>query len=254
MNPSTATARDRHRPRLQGRRPRPGRLRPQGDRARRARDARPDVHPGGVRRLAAARRRPDHGLAAHDGPDRGADRDPRRARRRGALGLAATSSRPRTTPPRPSPSAPTAPRGPAGRPGLRLEGRDARGVLGCTRAGAAVAGRRGPEHDPRRRWRRHDARPQGHRVREGRRRARPSTGRGGGVAGRPRPAQALARGGSRAWTKVGEGIMGVTEETTTGVTGSTRWPRPATCCSRRSTSTTRSPSRSSTTSTAAGTR
>ena len=37
-------------------------------------------------------------------------------------------------------------------------------------------------------------------------------------------------------------------------TASTSWPRPASCCSRRSTSTTRSPSPSSTTSTAAGTR
>ena len=33
------------------------------------------------------RRRPDRGLAAHDRADRGADRDARRARRRGALGV-----------------------------------------------------------------------------------------------------------------------------------------------------------------------
>ena len=59
----------------------------------------------------------------------------------------------------------------AGHPGLRLEGRDARGVLVVHRAGAHLAGRRRPEHDPRRRRRRHDARPQGRRVREGRRRA-----------------------------------------------------------------------------------
>jgi len=39
-----------------------------------------------------------------------------------------------------------------------------------------VAGRRRAEHDPRRRWRRHDARPQGHRVREGRRGAGPLVG------------------------------------------------------------------------------
>ncbi len=32
------------------------------------------------------RGRADHRLAAHDDPDRGADRDARRARRRGALG------------------------------------------------------------------------------------------------------------------------------------------------------------------------
>ena len=36
--------------------------------------------------VQAARRRPHLRLAAHDHPDRGADRDARRARRRGALG------------------------------------------------------------------------------------------------------------------------------------------------------------------------
>src|SRR6201989_1645673 len=44
--------------------------------------------------------------------------------------------------------------------GLRLEWRDARGVLVVHRAGAHLAGRRWPEHDPRRRRRRHAARPQ----------------------------------------------------------------------------------------------
>ena len=58
-----------------------------------------------VRRDQAAHRRAHHRLAAHDHPDRGAHRDARRARRRGALGVAATSSRPRTTPPPPSPTA-----------------------------------------------------------------------------------------------------------------------------------------------------
>ena len=53
--------------------------------------------------------RPDRRLAAHDHADRGADRDPGRARRRGPLGLAATSSPPRTTPRRRSSSARTAP-------------------------------------------------------------------------------------------------------------------------------------------------
>ena len=47
--------------------------------------------------------RAHHRLAAHDHPDGGADRDAEGARRRRALGLAATSSRRRTTPPRPSP-------------------------------------------------------------------------------------------------------------------------------------------------------
>ena len=40
---------------------------------------------------------------------------------------------------------------PQGRPGLRLEGRDPRGVLVVHRPGADLAERRGAEHDPRRR-------------------------------------------------------------------------------------------------------
>ena len=67
------------------------------------------------------------------------------------------------------------PEAPAGRPGLRLEGRDARGVLVVHRAGPALAGatapHRGPEHDPRRRRRRHAAGRQGHGVRGRRPRA-----------------------------------------------------------------------------------
>ena len=56
------------------------------------------------------------------------------------------------------------------------------------------------------------------------------------------------------FTRMGRNILGVTEETTTGVHRLYQLPQPASCCSRPSTSTTRSPSRSSTTSTAAGTR
>ena len=70
-------------------------------------------------------------------------------------GRPATSSRPRTTRGRDR-GRPTARRR-RRRPGVRLEGRDARGVLVVHRAGAALARRRWPEHDPRRRWRR-DAR------------------------------------------------------------------------------------------------
>ena len=83
-------------------------------------------------------------------------------------------------------------------PGLRLEGRDAGGVLVVHRAGAALARGRGPEHDPRRRRRRDPARPQGRRVREGRRRPRPRPGRLGGVPDHPRDPAALARRGSAA--------------------------------------------------------
>ena len=42
---------------------------------------------------------PDRRIAAHDDPDRGADRDPRRPRRARSAGRPATSSRRRTTPP-----------------------------------------------------------------------------------------------------------------------------------------------------------
>ena len=109
-------------------------------------------------------------------------------------------------------------RRPAGRPGLRLEGRDARGVLVVHRAGPALARRPGPEHDPRRRRRRHDARPQGHRVREGRRGARTpprpsprSSGCSWGCSSARSPRTRSAGPGSAA------AIQGVTEETTTGV-------------------------------------
>ena len=111
------------------------------------------------------------GLAAHDDPDRRADRDARRARRRGALGvvqhLLDAGSRRRRDRRRPRRHA----RGAERRARLRLEGRDARGVLVVHRARADLARRR-PEHDPRRRRRRHDARAQGRRVRARRRRAR----------------------------------------------------------------------------------
>ena len=102
-----------------------------------------------VRRRAAAQGRAHHRLAAHDDPDRRADRDARCSRRRGPLGVVQHLLDPGSRR-----------RGDRrGRhPGLRLEGRDARGVLVVHRAGAHVAGRRGPEHDPRRRRRRHAAR------------------------------------------------------------------------------------------------
>ncbi len=117
-----------------------------------------------VRRRAAAQGRAHHRLAAHDDPDRRADRDARRARRRGPLGVLQHLLDPGSR------------RGGHRRgrhPGLRLEGRDARGVLVVHRAGAHVAGRRRPEHDPRRRRRRHAAGPPRRRVRGRRRGAGP---------------------------------------------------------------------------------
>ena len=86
---------------------------------------------------------------------------------------------------------------PNGVPGLRLEGRDARGVLVVHRPGPALARRRRPQHDPRRRRRRHPARAQGHRVRGGRRRARDGRGRPRGVGRDPRAAADLAGQGAR---------------------------------------------------------
>jgi hypothetical protein len=91
----------------------------------------------------------------------------------------------------------------AGRPRVRLEGRDARGVLVVHRSDDDLARRRRrhdvrrPEHDPRRRRRRHDAAAQGRRVREGRRRARPDRGLEPRARDRARPAAAHAEERSR---------------------------------------------------------
>jgi adenosylhomocysteinase len=65
--------------------------------------------------------------------------------------------------------------------------------------------------------------------------------------------RALAEDPQR-WTRVASDIRGVTEETTTGVHRLYQLAEQGSCCSRRSTSTTRSPRASSTTSTASGTR
>ncbi len=140
-----------------------------------------------VRRRAAAQGRAHHRLAAHDDPDRRADRDAGRARRRGPLGVVQHLLDP-------------GPRRGGDRrgrhPGLRLEGRDARGVLVVHRAGADVAGRRGPEHDPRRRRRRHAAHPPRRRVRGGRRGAGSRRRRQRRAPDHPRDAHAHARRGS----------------------------------------------------------
>ena len=141
-----------------------------------------------------------------------------------------------------------------GRAGVRLEGRDARGVLVVHRAGAAVARRRRPQHDPRRRRRRHPARAQGRRVREGRRRARRHRRRPRGVGRHHRHPQAVPRRGPEP--------LDHHRQRHQGRHRGDHHRRPpalpdvrgrASSCSRPSTSTTRSPSRSSTTSTAAAT-
>ena len=168
---------------------------------------------------AAAARGPDHRLAAHDDPDRRAHRDAGRARRAGPLGELQHLLHPGPRRRGGRGRAGRHPGRPQGHPGLRLEGRDPRGVLVVHRAGADLAGRGRPEHDPRRRRRRHPAGAQGRRVREGRR----------GARRRPtddpeewpvildllrdspgRPTRASGPDGRA-------GIGGVTEETTTGV-------------------------------------
>ena len=199
-------------------RPRARRVRPQRDPARRARDARPDGAARGVRRAAAAQRRPDRRLAAHDRADRRPHRDARRARRRRALGLLQHLLHPGPRRRRGRRRPERHRRRPAGRAGLRLEGRDAGGVLVVHRADAHLARRRRPEHAARRRRRRHPADPHGHRVRDGRRRAEP----------RPRTTPRSTRvildllrrsvaDDPTKYTRMGAGIKGVTEETTTGV-------------------------------------
>ncbi len=136
--------------------------------------------------------------------------------------VAATSSPPRTTPPR-RPSSAGHRGGAAGCPSSPGRARPLEEYWWCTEQALVLARRRRPQHDPRRRRRRHPARAQGHRVRGGRCRARD-----------PRRAdseeyavilelltRSLAEDPDR-WTRIGRGIKGVSEETTTGVTGSTR--------------------------------
>ncbi len=144
---------------------------------------------------------------------------------------------------------------PKGIPVFAWKGETPRRVLVVHRAGADLAGRPGPEHDPRRRRRRHAVRAQGRRVR-GRGRG-PVAGRGRhrGVAGHPRPAAQLPRRRARAsGPRPSPRSRASPRRPPPACTVSTRWPRPASSSSRRSTSTTRSPSPSSTTSTAAATR
>ena len=110
------------------------------------------------------------------------------------------------------------PANPKGTPGLRLEGRDARGVLVVHERGAPVARRLGPDADRRRRRRRDAAGAQGRRVREGRQGAGVRRRQGArGVGRHPRAAAPGAEATPKRWTKVAADMSGVSEETTTGV-------------------------------------
>ena len=118
-------------------------------------------------------RGPDHRFAAHDRADRRPHRDADRARRRGALGqlqhLLDPGPRRRRRGRRAATAPPMTPRASRSSPGRASSLEE---YWWCTEQALLWPGR-GPEHDPRRRRRRHPARPQGRRVREGRRRARP---------------------------------------------------------------------------------
>jgi adenosylhomocysteinase len=87
----------------------------------------------------------------------------------------------------------------------------------CTDQILTWPGGEGPEHDPRRRGRRHDARPQGHRVGGGG--PGPVHHRGGlrGVRRLQGARPETLKTDPQKWTTVAKGIRGVTEETTTGV-------------------------------------
>ena len=129
--------------------------------------------------------------------------------------------------------------------GVRVEGRDARGILGLHARRGHLPGRQGPAAGRRRRRRRHAADPQGLRARErqrlGEHPVRSATkSRSSRTCSRsvtPRTPRLLARTSSRTGS-------GVSEETTTGVHRLYQMQRGrASCWCRRSTSTTRSPSR-----------
>ena len=164
--------------------------------------------------------RPHRRLAAHDRPDRGAHRDAGRARRPRSAGYLQHLLHP----------------GPRGRRGRGRAERHRR----TTRTGVPVFAWKGetldeywwctdqvlrwpdgerPEHDPRRRRRRHPAGAQGRRVREGRRGAgrRPSADSEeyAVILGLLRAAR--CRGPQTGSPGSPPGIRGVTEETTTGV-------------------------------------
>ena len=144
--------------RLQGRRPLARRVRPQGDRARRARDARPH----GAARALRARRKPLAGaritgslhmtiqtavlietLVALGAEVRWASCNIFSTQDHAAAAIAA-----------------------AGVPVFAWKGETLEEYWWCTERALAWPGRqRRPEHDPRRRWRRHAARAQGRRVR-----------------------------------------------------------------------------------------
>ena len=193
---STVDPQDPRHTGLQGGGPLAGPGRPAPDPSRRARDARSDGAAPPPCGCQAARRGAGGRLAAHDRADRGADRDSGRARCPGALGFLQHllhSGRGgcgrRRGPGRYA--------GPARRhTGVRLEGRDARGVLVVHRPGVPLPGRPGDD-DRRRWWRRDRAGAQGRPVRAARRRPGAGCRRPPGARGVPAHARRERR--SRTW-------------------------------------------------------
>ena len=151
-----------------------------------------------------------HRLPAHDRPDRGADRDPRRPSapqvRWASCNIFSTQDH--------AAAAIAA----AGIPVFAWKGETLPEYWWCAEQALLWPDGERAEHDPRRRRRRHAAGPQGRRVRGGGRGARRPARRRRGVPRRPRrPARSLDRGSRTAGPSWRPGIKGVTEETTTGV-------------------------------------
>ena len=192
----------------------------------------------------AARGCADRGLAAHDRADRRADRDSRRARRPGALG----ELQHLLDPGRGRRGGRRRADRHAGRSGrrsrVRLEGRDPRGVLVVHRADLRLERRRAPcrpEPHPRRRRRRHAARPQG-RASSSRpvrcrrpHRTTATSGRSSSTCCGARSMHSPAIAGPRSL----RASRASRKRPRRAFTGSTSSRRRASCCFRRSTSTTR---------------
>ena len=185
-----------------------------------------------IETLARARRRRALGLVQHlldPGPRR------RRRRRRPATGT---------------------PENPRGIPVFAYKGESLEEYWDFTARALDFGDGLGPDADRRRRRRRDAAHPQGRRVREGRRGARPDrppTARSSPSSWRC--SRSVQKEDPKRWQpRSRRRSTASPRRRPPASTASTRWRRPARCSSRRSTSTTRSPSRSSTTSTAAATR
>ncbi len=180
----------------------------------------------GIRRLAAAQGRADHRLAAHDHPDRGADRDARRARRRACAGRPATSSRPRTTPPRRSPR--------EGIPVFAIKGESLAEYWDYVGTIFDWGDDDDLQHDPRRRRRRDDVRAVG----------RAGRGRRGAVRAVATPRKSSSSARSRRSSRREAGLpdqdrarrsRASRKRPPPASTGSTASPSRASCRSRRST-------------------